>query len=359
MLAAVLLEQENLCPLEIATPAPEPGGLLIRIEACGICRTDMKAYYLGQRDVRLPRVLGHEIVGQVVEDRTLASKYLGKRVQISPGLACGVCRYCLAGQDNLCPQMQILGFHRDGGFAEYIALPATGVANKIVNPLKKTTDSAIATLTEPLACAINMLDKMRLRPGDSLLVLGCGTLGLLTALLGQHRGLEVVVSEINHDRRQKAAHLLGCRVLDGTGRELLTDIAAAMPDGGFAGVIPCAPGGQPFLDGIEATRKGGVLGFFSGLIAGEEYALARTNLAHYKELRIIGAYGCTVRHCRQALRLIEGPLSLAPLVTHRLPLSELTRGIHMVRDGAGLKTVIEMAAPPAKTAAPTSNDIKF
>ena len=150
MKAYVLTQRETLCEQNRPIPQPDKGEVVIRLERCGICRTDRKAYHTGQRDLHMPRVLGHEIAGTIVSvDSTVNTYQKGMRVAVHPGIFCGTCETCMTGKDQLCEAMQILGFHLDGGFQEYCLIPATGVKQGVILPLPDSLSFAKAVLAEP------------------------------------------------------------------------------------------------------------------------------------------------------------------------------------------------------------------
>ncbi|MCX6985987.1 MAG: alcohol dehydrogenase catalytic domain-containing protein, partial [Lentisphaerae bacterium] len=158
---------------EISVPKPGENEKLLRVSACGLCRTDAKMWISGQRDMVLPRVLGHEICG--VEIRS------GHRVVVWPGTACGNCNMCRNRHENLCASMQIIGFSRDGGLAEYVTAPSSSLI-----PIPDTLPSVTATLAEPLGSAVNAIEKLHLRRGRKLLVLGGGPMGLMLAFAAKN-----------------------------------------------------------------------------------------------------------------------------------------------------------------------------
>ena len=159
MQAAVLEGVQKLFIKQKEIPRCKAGEVLLQVKACSICRTDLKCYELGHRDLKLPRVLGHEIAGIVVETGSGVDKYKkGDRVQVSPG-SCGHCEFCLQGRDNLCRRLKIMGFNYDGGFAEYLLVPAEAVLAAEHDPAPSCYEEA--SMTEPLACSLNMQEALK------------------------------------------------------------------------------------------------------------------------------------------------------------------------------------------------------
>ena len=170
---------------------PAAGMVGLKVNYCGICRTDAKMWHEGHRDLVLPRVLGHEI---------LAEDASGRRFTLWPGTACGDCRYCDAGQENLCESMQIMGFHFDGGFSNNLMAPEASLI-----PVPAGTPSHLACFAEPVGCVLNGLEKLNLQPEERVVIFGGGTLGLITALVVKTMGSIPLVLENNAQKLAKAA----------------------------------------------------------------------------------------------------------------------------------------------------------
>lgn len=198
---------------------------MIRVKACAVCGTDIKMLDQGHRDLCYPRVLGHEVVGRIEEIDPKAransspSFKPGELVQVWPGIACGCCSACLRGADNRCRDMKIIGFNIDGGFAQYLALPAQSLSESSGNstalyPLPEGVDPALFTLAEPLACCINGQEQARVREGDTVLIWGGGPIGALHALLAEKRGAEKILlaerlpGRIEEIRRHTSAQVI-------------------------------------------------------------------------------------------------------------------------------------------------------
>ena len=178
MRAALLKAPGNLTVDQVATAECPAGGLLVKVKACSICTTDVKMSIHGQRDLVCPRILRHEIAGVVIATDS-ASFGKGERVQIAPGLPCGKCAVCKGGITNLCEHIGILGFTCDGGFAQYLAVPAESVSCGGTNLIPQNMTFEEATFAEPLACCLNGQDLVHLGNGDTVLVWGAGQIGCL------------------------------------------------------------------------------------------------------------------------------------------------------------------------------------
>jgi L-iditol 2-dehydrogenase len=288
---------------------PKAGQVLVRVAVTGLCRTDLKLIRSGHRDLVLPRIPGEEVAGVVVENGPGAvQNKVGARVYVYPGEWCGHCPACRTGAENLCREMSIMGFHRDGGFAEYVVVP-----EKSLIALDDTCSFHDAVFAEPLSCCINALELSRLTAGERIGIWGAGPAGTLLKRLACHMGADVVVIEPDGERRER----IGGR--EKAGGEL------------FDVCIPAVGDGEAYLAAHGHLAPRGRLVAFSGLPANSAHHTADYNHLHYHEQTAVGAYGCTLRHGKTALELItSGSVAVSDLVSHILPLSALDAALDMV-----------------------------
>jgi len=343
MKAALLNGIQDLKIVEVPIPDYSKGEVLIKVQACGICRTDMKAFYLGQRDLHLPRILGHEIAGRVVETGDeVTGIHAGERVQVAPGLPCGTCGFCLQGLDHLCDSVQIMGFHYDGGFAQYVLVPENGVKNGVINKIPDHLSFNEAVFTEPLACSINLNERFGRCEGDTVVIYGAGPLGILNARLCRAMGAKIIIlMEINNERLLAASPLDFDYCINPLRTNADTAVTEITRGKGADILIPCCPGQEVMNSGLKMLTRRGRFGFFSGLIQDSQAGQVDINLIHYKELSVYGAYGCSAEHNRTALNLISrGKIEVKDLITHTISLDEVLSGIKMVAEMEGIKTVI-------------------
>ena len=341
MKAAVLEGKEKMVLRDLPFPECGEEEVILRLEACGICRTDMKCYYTGQRDLKLPRILGHEISGTVFAmGKKVIGVTLGSRVQLSPGLSCGSCRYCRQGRDNMCDCLEIMGFNYDGGFAQYLRIPARGVKKGVLHEIPGGLTFAEASMTEPLACCVNMQESLGITFGDTVLVVGGGRLGILNAKLARLRGAEkVILFERNKQRRAAAQHEVHY-CFDPADPGVRQEILSITKGRGVDASIPCCPALAAMNISLQVLAKRGRFGFFSGLIHEEAFTVD-LNLIHYKEITAVGCYGCSLKHNREALKfLVSGSVKVKDMITREITLGEVEEGIFFVRDLSELSVVI-------------------
>ncbi len=335
MKAAVLIGTENLKIADIDTPSCNRGDILIKVEACAICKTDVKMFHVGHRDLKLPRVLGHEVAGTIVEvGEEVEDKFEeGARVQVAPGLPCGTCPFCMSGIPNMCDCMKIIGFHHDGGFAEYLLVPANGVRNGCVNKIPPSLSFEEASLAEPLACCINAQTLCRVCPEDTVAIIGAGPIGHLNAQLARLLGAsEIIVIEKLPQRIEFAEkNNIADVIVDSRESDPVEAIGEETNNRGVDVVIPACSAPEVPVRGMKMLNKRGRIVFFSGLPYGHENIFLDHNLVHYKEIQIFGAYGCTSGQNREAVRrLSAGRINVQYLITHRISLDELIAGFELV-----------------------------
>jgi L-iditol 2-dehydrogenase len=340
MKAAVLRALGDIVVEDVNEPELPKEGLILRVEACSICGTDVKMWKSGHRDLTYPRVLGHEFVG-VVED--IFSNDLGigigDEVQVWPGIACGRCDPCLRGRDNQCESQGIIGFNMDGGFAELVALPRESIECGGINLIPKGLGEIKATLAEPLACCINGQDACGLGPGDRVLIIGAGPIGLLHAMLARVRGAETVMfAEIDMNRAELALNARPDRVITGDLSREVFDIT----DGkGVDVLLIAAPGVEVNMGLISLLSSGGRLNIFSGMPKSMSTVPIDLNHIHYREISISGSYGCRSDGCKRALELLNGNgFDCDWIFTKRIPLAQIEQGLRHSLDRDGLKAVV-------------------
>jgi L-iditol 2-dehydrogenase len=326
-------------------PAAGPGDLVIRVRNCSTCGTDVKIFRFGHHHIVPPRVLGHEIAGEVVEVGTgVAGWAVGDRVQVIAAIPCGRCAECRRGRMTVCPNQESMGYHYDGGFAEYMRVPAKVLAVDGVNRVPDAVPLAVASVTEPLACVLNGQELARVGAGDDVVVIGSGPIGCLHVRLARARGAaRVFLVELSPDRLRMAADLVHPDAAIESGLTDPVDEVNKLTDGrGADVVITAAASGAAQEQALQMAARQGRISFFGGLPKDNPTITCDSNLVHYRELTIVGANGSSPRHNTEALGLIaSGTIEVADLITHRLPLAQVLDGIDIVGRGAAIKVTIE------------------
>ncbi|MBX6391736.1 MAG: alcohol dehydrogenase catalytic domain-containing protein [Frankia sp.] len=326
-------------------PTPGPGDVKIRVRNCSTCGTDVKIFRFGHHHIVPPRVMGHEVAGEVTEVGADVTGWLpGDRVQVIAAIPCGRCPDCRAGRLTVCPNQESIGYHYDGGFAEYMVVPAKVLAVDGVNRIPDGLGFAEASVAEPLACVLNGQELARVGAGDDVVVIGSGPIGCLHVRLARSRGARrVFLVDLNRARLEQAAALVAPDALICAAQADVVDEVAKLTDGrGVDVVITAAASGTAQEQAIQMAARQGRISFFGGLPKDNPIISCDSNLVHYRELTIVGANGSSPAHNRRALELIaSGAVPVSDLITHRLPLGEVLAAIDIVGRGAAIKATIE------------------
>jgi 2-desacetyl-2-hydroxyethyl bacteriochlorophyllide A dehydrogenase len=233
MKAMVLSAPNELALGEVARPAIGPGQVLVRVMYSGICGTDYKIYS-GAIPVRYPRIMGHEMIGEVVEAGAGAIVRPGDRAIIDPELYCGACFHCRIGQTHLCPKGLLLGRDANGGFAEYVVAPATHVF-----PLPQSIDNQTAPLIQVLTTCLHAQRQIHIFPGEAVAVLGLGVTGQLHVQLAKARGASPVIGITRSAEKRELALRLGADLAFAGGEEAIRRVREATEGRGADVVIEC------------------------------------------------------------------------------------------------------------------------
>jgi L-iditol 2-dehydrogenase len=304
---------------ELPDPVAGPGEVVCRVLACGVCGSDVSETYVSRK---LPGVLGHEVVGEVLEAGAgVEGIRRGDRVVIHHHVPCGRCRRCRRGHETLCEQFRATGLD-PGGFAERVRLgPALVTELLDLGAL----DPVAGTFVEPLGCVLRALDRAGLRSGDALLVVGAGSNGLLAVAAAHARGAEAVwIREPREDRRRRAEGLGAAHHGDEP-----ADVAfVTTPD---AGAIAGA---------ATALAPGGTLCLYATTGPGTPVGLDTEQL-FLRELTVCSSWSAGPGDMRAALELIaSGHIDVLALVTHRLALDDTGSALELQRRGEALKAVV-------------------
>ena len=326
-------------------PHPAQGEVLLHVDACSICGTDLRIAAGTHRAYAndAGRIPGHEVAGTVAETGCGARSAVGEAVFVAPNYGCGCCRSCRRGRVNLCEEPRAVGITEDGGFAEYLLLPGDLVDQGNLLAFAKGTDPAAVALAEPLACALRGSRACRIGDGDVVVVYGAGPIGLFHVALARLAGARaVVVSEPNRARHQRAL-AWGAESVHGTS---LDELRSALDDAGASRgadvVVVAAPAPTAQSEALELAGPGGRVNFFAGLPRQRSRIELDSNLIHYKELVVTGTTASTNEECRAALDLIiEGRVDVGSLLDARFDLASAGEAFALAGSGRVLKVVIE------------------
>jgi 2-desacetyl-2-hydroxyethyl bacteriochlorophyllide A dehydrogenase len=305
-------------------PSPRAGEVLVRVAACGICGTDLHFYH-GDLPAMPNASPGHEFAGEVAAIGEGVSRFsVGERVVCEPIRCCRSCAYCLTGRHHLCPRRVLLGTVVPGGLAEYVAVP-----EYTLYPLPDTLDFELGALAEPLAVAVHGLHIVDLKMGERVLVMGSGTIGLLSVLAARYAGAGEIFATYRHEHQGKAA------LAAGADRIVRAEDAGSLADKGIDVVVETVGGTAPTLtQALGVVRRGGrvsVLGLFT------QSAPINAMLLMLNEALMVGG----ITYCRPgqrsdfevALDILESAKERARrVITHRFPLEKAAEAFATAAD---------------------------
>ncbi|PRY66259.1 L-gulonate 5-dehydrogenase [Vreelandella songnenensis] len=325
---------------EVDVPTPAPGEVLVRVAFAGICGSDMHIIHGDNAFVRFPRITGHEFAG-VIEalGEGVPDVSVGDRVCVDPVISCGTCYPCRINRPNVCSALEVIGVHRDGGFEEFVCVPAANVHQV---PEHIALDAA--ALVEPYTIAANVLDRMQPHRGDRLLILGAGMIGMTILQMARAMGIdEIIVTDVIDERLSAAKALGATHVLNSRTQDVEKEILALTEGEGVPLIADaaCVPALLPqMLRLASPAGRIGLLGFSvqpSDLIQLEVIK---------KELTLVGSRLNNRKFPEVLALMASGKLDPLALVSHRLPLGEMPDAIEMLdhRPEEARKVLIQISS---------------
>ena len=337
MHVAVYYNNNDVRLEEMPVPSIAPDELLVRVEASGICGSDVMEWY---RIMRAPLVLGHEIAGTVAEVGTDVSRYkVGDRIFVSHHVPCNTCRYCLAGHHTVCDTLRSTNFD-PGGFAEYLRVPAINVDRGVfLLPGEMSFDQGV--FIEPLACVYRGQRQAGIKTGQSVLVIGSGITGLLHVKLAAALGAgSIFATDINQYRLDMAS-IFGAEVIDA--QDNVPERLLELNDGRLADVVIICTGAMPAItQALASVDRGGTVLFFASPEPGVTVQLPVFDMWK-NEVTIVSSYGASPLDITAAIELIRtGRVLVNDMITHRLGLADAGDGFKLVAGaGKSMKVIIE------------------
>ena len=336
MKAMVLRAPGDLVLDDVARPGPGARQVLVRVTHSGVCGTDYKIYN-GAIPVSYPRIMGHEMIGEVVEGGDADALRPRDRVIIDPELYCGACFHCRIGQTNLCPNGMLVGRDTDGGFAEYVTAPASHVFR-----LPDSIDSRTAPLIQVLTTCLHAQRQVNIFPAESVVVFGLGVTGQLHVQLAKARGASPIIGITRSAEKRALAEKLGADLTIPGGEGVVQQVREATEGRGADVVIETTGVLASLAASVSMARFGGRLLLF-GIFTEKEGTLPFYDL-YFKELALINSRVAKSEDYPASIALVErGIVQLEPLVSNVMPLGELKTAIGLVGSASGrrMKIILE------------------
>jgi L-iditol 2-dehydrogenase len=332
MRAGVFRDKGVVSVEEVPVPEVGDGEVLIKVAACGICGTDIKKIF--QRYVEPPQILGHELAGTVVAVGRGVTKWMpGDRVMSFHHTPCGRCFYCEKRLFSQCQQYKTTGLTagftpNGGGFAQYVkAMP--WVAERGIVALPDNVTFEEGTFIEPINTIVKAVQKARITPGETVLILGCGPIGLQLLMVSKLEGPKLYTSDPISQRRQKSLTLGALESFDPTSGKLIEEIRARTDGRGADAVLVAVAHPSVVTDALAAARPGGRILLFAANdpVTKIEFPAAAVGI---DEKEILGSYSAAVDIQESAAELVLGKkLPVMQIVTHRYPLDRIQEGLDL------------------------------
>jgi L-iditol 2-dehydrogenase len=334
----------------VPEPACPRDGVLLRVTACGICGTDVRTFFNGDRRIVAPWVLGHEISGELIEIGEAAAEEiaqagisLGDHVHCISTLWCGRCRLCRSGNEHLCVRHELMGFDYQGAYAELVAIPEIALKNLFVIP--RGLSDAEATFADPLSDAICGHKDLDVGLDETVVVIGAGPVGTAHAAISRLEGAsQVMLLESASDRLELAREILGderMSYVDVSSRDGIAAVRAATGEiGADVVIVACSSAGAQEQAMELAAPRGRVL-FFGGLPKGTTHINFPSNVLHYREVQVLGSYASRHRDQVHALDMLAADVSgLRRVISDVVALEEAPAAFERIRAGRALKIVV-------------------
>ncbi|MCL7412134.1 MAG: alcohol dehydrogenase catalytic domain-containing protein [ANME-2 cluster archaeon] len=337
MRVAVYYNNNDVRLEEMPIPVTGPDELLVRVEASGICGSDVMEWY---RIMRAPLVLGHEIAGTVVKAGKNVARYkVGDRVFVSHHVPCNTCIYCLSGHHTVCDTLLTTNFD-PGGFAEYLRVPAINVDRGVfLLPDEMSLDEGV--FIEPLACVYRGQRMASMKPGRSVLVIGSGITGILHIKLAAALAAGTIFATDIHPSRLDMASRYGALVIDA--QDNVSERLMELNKGHLADVVIICTGAVPAItQALASVERGGTILFFASPEPGITVHLPVFDLWK-NEVAIVNSYGASPLDITAAIELIKaGRVEVTDMITHRFALADAGEGFKLVAGAdESMKVIVE------------------
>ena len=339
MKAAVFKGIENLVVETREVNCPQ-GGLLVKVEACGICGSDVRNYHNGLKDNITNQIMGHEIAGVVVSSDSPRFRE-GARVALAPDVSCGECWYCKHGLVNLCENHRMLGTHFPGGFAQFIALEDVVLRRGFVEPIPEGMPPQYAAFAETVSAVLACQRRCNVSLGDTVVIIGDGPVGCLHLEAARARGASKIIM-LGRDKLELAKSFGPDHLLLNDPDKTVAQVRK-LTGGIGADIVICAvPTIAVQQQALDMVRKRGVVVIYGGVPKHNETTSLNSNRIHYDEITVTGAFSYPSTGLADALSAIHtGKISADKYLNAVVPLERIAEGITLVEQGKALKVMVD------------------
>lgn len=330
---------------EVETPKCPKGGVLIKVDAVGLCGSDVRTFGSGHYKVTPPYVIGHEVAGYI-EESDNPEYQVGDKVVANPVIVCNECFYCKNDLSNHCQDLTVIGTNIPGGYAQYVALPAKAATKQFLPKISPDANLDLAPLAETTSSVYSTHEFVGIGDGDTVVIIGAGPLGNLHAAMAKARGAKkVIISEASESRLEMSEERFSdvIDVFVNPTKEELKDVVMKETDGvGADVVITACPVPAVQESAIYLVRPRGKVLLFGGLPADNCHVPFDSNYIHYHEIVLYGGYAYSSDVFAKALDMIvTKKIDASKFVTHKLPLKDVKKGIEAIKTGEAIKVVLK------------------
>ncbi len=339
MKAAVVYGENDIRISEVPTPVPGAGQVLVKVKASGVCATDVKILGGSGLPKELPTILGHEVAGTIeaIGDG-VTGLMINQRIAVYPIAACGECFFCKQERYNLCLKPYGLGHGADGGFAEYVVIPAQIVRLKGIIDIKDMPFD-LAAMIEPTSCCIAAAEQCGTKAGDTVLIIGTGPLGLLHTIVSKARGCRVIAVDMNEQRLATAKEVGADVTFNSEKDDVFKEVRSLTGIG--ADIVIAAVGIPAVIEMyLPLVRNGGVFNIFGGTPPGKTITLDPRWL-HYGEIILTGTFAASLHQFKKAVSLVQDRAEdIDKVISVRCELDDILEAVERVKNGSALKSII-------------------
>jgi L-iditol 2-dehydrogenase len=344
MKSAFLVGPEKFELRETLEPTVPEDGIVLQVKACGICGSDLRRWKEGPPAGVGGVVPGHEAAGVVTAVGKKVSDFLvGERLAIAPDIHCGKCYYCKRGMFNVCDELHFLGVTPGypGAFAQKMVLTGEVLINGIVHRMPEGLSFLDAAVAEPSCSVLALHQKISTGLGETVVVMGAGPIGCLHVAVAKARGAQVIVSEPSEQRRNFACRFGPVAIVDPVKEDLAACVRKLTNNVGADTVICANPVAQTQTEAVEIVRKKGKVILFGGLPKTNPMVTLNSNIIHYGEIEVMGAFSYHPTIHKLALDLLSRKVIPAELlITHTFSLEDIDKAYRTAASGEALKVVV-------------------
>ncbi|ORX59413.1 GroES-like protein [Hesseltinella vesiculosa] len=319
--------------IDLAIPTVQPGHVLVRVAASGLCGTDMHICHGETPHATKGVVIGHEFSGHIeaIHESVRTTLKVGDLVAIDPNMPCNGCTFCRNKKYHLCPNLECIGVTVNGGMAQYVSVPIRAAV-----PVPAEVSPIVAALSEPLSCVIHAVDLGQIHTGDRVLVIGAGPIGLMTMALCANSGARVSVIEPNDLRRTNALNHFGASEAYAPGELTIGD---PLQGHGFDVVFECVGRAETMASALTFAKCGATI-VWVGVARTDAEVVVKPFDVYRRELTIKSTYTNPYGMERAVKVLADNKIQWRQLITHEFPMSQFDEAWQVFTSGQGMKVVI-------------------